>query len=98
MVLEKELRVLHLDQQAAMRVYISHWAELEPRPPSLLHTVTYFFLQGHTYSNKATPPNSATPHGPNIQTQVYASHSYSNHHRGSVLFKNLAYGRSAMLQ
>ena len=24
-------------------------------------TVTYFLQQGHTYSNKVTPPNSATP-------------------------------------
>jgi hypothetical protein len=26
-------------------------------------TVTHFLQQGHTYSNKATPPNNATPCG-----------------------------------
>ena len=29
-------------------------------------TVTHFFQQGHTYSNKATPPNSAISHGSRI--------------------------------
>jgi hypothetical protein len=28
--------------------------------------VTHFLQQGHTYSNKATPPNSATSHGASI--------------------------------
>jgi hypothetical protein len=28
---------------------------------SKLPKVTHFLQQGHTYSNKATPPNSATP-------------------------------------
>ena len=31
-------------------------------------TVTHFLQQGHTYSNKATPPNCATPYMPSIQT------------------------------
>ena len=35
-------------------------------------TVTYFLQQDHTYSNKATLPNSATPFG---------GHFLSNHHR-----------------
>ena len=30
--------------------------------------MTHFLQQGHTYSNKATPPNSASPYGPNTQT------------------------------
>jgi hypothetical protein len=30
--------------------------------------VTYFLQQGHTYSNKAIPPNSATPWGKRFQT------------------------------
>jgi hypothetical protein len=30
--------------------------------------VIYFFQQNHTYSNKATPPNSATPWAKHIQT------------------------------
>jgi hypothetical protein len=31
--------------------------------------VTYFLQQGHTYPNKATPPNSAVPYAPSIQTK-----------------------------
>jgi hypothetical protein len=31
-------------------------------------TVTHFLQQGHTYSNKAKPPNSATPWAKHIQT------------------------------
>ena len=30
--------------------------------------MTHFFHQGHTYSNKGTPPNSAAPYGLSIQT------------------------------
>jgi hypothetical protein len=33
MVLEKELRVLHLNPQAAEGDFVSHWAELEHRIP-----------------------------------------------------------------
>jgi len=63
MVLDKEpIRVLHLGLQAAGR---SHYAWLEhlklkahPSP------VTDFHQKGHTYSNKATFPDSATPYGP----------------------------------
>jgi hypothetical protein len=32
------------------------------------HTVTYFLQQGHTYSNKAISPNSATSLAKHIQT------------------------------
>jgi hypothetical protein len=31
-------------------------------------TVTHFLQQSHTYSNKATPPNSATSWAKHIQT------------------------------
>ena len=34
---------------------------LPSQPPNVLQ-------QDHTYSNKATLPNSTTPYGPNIQT------------------------------
>ena len=37
-------------------------------------TVTYFLWQGHTYSNKATPPNSATPWAKHIQTTTTTIH------------------------
>ena len=58
MVLEKELRVLHLDLKAA-RTRLSSAGSLEEALPS---------PQRHTSSNKAIPPNSATPYGPSIQT------------------------------
>jgi hypothetical protein len=49
---------------------VSRWAELESlRPQSPASIVTYF-LRDHTSFNKATPPNSATPYRPSIQTQV----------------------------
>ena len=53
-----------------------YWAELEHRRPQSLPP------QWHTSSNKTTPPNSATPCGPSIQTheRVYKAHIYSNHH------------------
>ena len=50
MVLERKLRVLHLDLQAA--------AGREEICARLVIQV----LQGHIYSNKATCPNSATPY------------------------------------
>jgi hypothetical protein len=34
-------------------------------------TVTHFFQQGHTYSNKAIPPNGATPWAKRIQTTTH---------------------------
>jgi hypothetical protein len=60
MVLEKELRVLHQDLQATGRQALDQLEHLRPQSPL---PVTHF-LQGHTYSNKATPLNSATPYGP----------------------------------
>jgi hypothetical protein len=51
MMLEKEVRVLHLDRQAVGRELA------ETSKPTF--TVTYFPQQGHPYFNKTTPPNSA---------------------------------------
>ena len=68
MVLEKQLRILHLDPQAAGDC-VPHWAWFEHKEtskPAL--TVTYFLKQGHTWSKKAIPPNIATFYGPSIQT------------------------------
>ena len=65
MVLEKELRVLHIDPKEAEGGCVSHWHR---RPQSLPPTVTHFLQQGHTYSNNATPPNSAPPYGRSIET------------------------------
>jgi hypothetical protein len=36
-------------------------------------TVTHLLQPGHTYSNKATPPNVATPWSKNIQTMSFHS-------------------------
>ena len=47
----------------------SEGSQEEPSKPT--YTVTHFLQQSHTSSNKATPPNSATPYG----------QAYSNHHR-----------------
>ena len=71
-VLEKELRVLHLDPQAAERRLCATpgtaWVyETSKSTP----TVTYFLQQGNTYFNKAIPPNSAMPYGPSIQTSLW---------------------------
>jgi hypothetical protein len=54
MVLKKQLRILHLDLQAAGRK--RHWGHLgfeisKPTP------VTHFLQQCYTFSNKATPLN-----------------------------------------
>jgi hypothetical protein len=38
------------------------WASTSKPTPKVMH----FLQQGHTYSNKATPPNSAPSHGPEI--------------------------------
>jgi hypothetical protein len=42
MVLEKELRTLHLDLKAARRSVSSAWIELDHRTSKLTSTVTYF--------------------------------------------------------
>ena len=67
MELERQLSVLHLDQQAAGREW--HWAwfeHLKPQSPSL---VTRFLQQGHTSSNKTTPPNRLTALAEEISQQ-----------------------------
>jgi hypothetical protein len=65
MVLE-EPRILHLDQKAAEGDSLPHWVELEHRISKPTPTMMNFLQQGHTHSNKATPPNSATSHRPSI--------------------------------
>lgn len=56
MVLDKELRVLHPDQQIARRE--SHWALLELLKPQSPLPMTQLLQQDYTYSNKVTCPNS----------------------------------------
>jgi hypothetical protein len=73
MVLE-EPRVLHL-------ICMGAWPYKIPQslPPQC--TMTCWPQQGHSYSNKATPPNSATPYEPSFQkTWLYEDHAYSNYH------------------
>jgi hypothetical protein len=65
----EEPRVLILDPWIAEGDCAPHWAELEhiwPQGPP---------PQSHTFSNKPTLPNSATPNGPSNR-----GHSCSNHH------------------
>ena len=64
-VVQEEWRVKHLPLKAASRRLTSRqlgWG-------SYTYTHSEHLLQpGHTYSNKATPPNGATPWSKNIQT------------------------------
>lgn len=43
-----------------------HWAGLKHRTSKPTSPVTHFLQQSHTYSNKATPPDNVTSHGPHI--------------------------------
>jgi hypothetical protein len=67
MMLEKELRVLHLDLQAAEGDWDTlatiEFMRSQSRPP-----VTHFPQQGHTYSNKTTHENSASRYGPSTHS------------------------------
>jgi hypothetical protein len=50
MVLEKELRVLHLDPKATRRRLFPHWAELGHKETSKpAYTMACFLQQGHTF-------------------------------------------------
>jgi hypothetical protein len=42
-------------------------------------TMTYFLQQGHTYSNKATPPNNDIPWAKHIQTITGLSTNGANY-------------------
>lgn len=67
MVLEKEVRVLYFYLQAA-ELYATlglAWAYQTSKP---MPTLTYFLQKEHTFSSKATLPNSGTPYESVIQT------------------------------
>ena len=68
MVLEKELRVRYLGLQAAEGAvyYTGVTRTQETSKPAPI--VTHFLQQGHTYSNKTTPPNSTPPYRPSIHS------------------------------
>ena len=57
-IVQEQMRVLHLVPKA-------NWF-LKATP-----TVTHLLQQGHTYCNKVTPPNSATPWAKHIQTTTH---------------------------
>jgi hypothetical protein len=76
MVLEKELRVLHLDPLIAEKEWGPYWAYLEYRGLQRLAP------QWHTPSNKATPPNSAPPY-----EGVCGGHSYQTTIKYHFLFQ-----------
>jgi hypothetical protein len=42
-------------------------------------TVTHPFQPGHTYSNKATPPDGATPWSKGIETITHVKQLYHKH-------------------
>ena len=66
MVLKKESRVLQLDLKAVRGLTSRCLGEGSQSPPPL------FLQQGHTYSNKTTPPNSVTPRAKHIQITIDA--------------------------
>ena len=67
---QTELRVLYLHPKAASGRLTSRQLEGESKPTP---TVTHLLQPGHTYSNKATLPNGATPWSKNIQTITFHS-------------------------
>jgi hypothetical protein len=69
----EELRVLPLVLKAARRRLASRQLGLRVLKPT--PTVTHFLQQGHIDSNKATPPNSATPWAKHIQTTTVSKNS-----------------------
>jgi hypothetical protein len=70
-------------QQKETVYYTGSRLSIRDQTPSL-PTVTHFLQQGHTYSNKAIPSNSATPNEPSTQTSQSmggrGNHTYSNHY------------------
>lgn len=66
MMLEKEPRVLHFVLQAAEGVCHTKPRLTTDENSNPCSTVTHIFQQSHTYSNKATSPNSEAPYVPNI--------------------------------
>lgn len=66
-VLEKELRVLHLHLKAGAGDCVDTGHSLNIKTSQPTFPLTHFLQHGHTYSNKAPPPNSATPYTTSIQ-------------------------------
>jgi hypothetical protein len=82
----KELRVLDLDPIAARRG-LSSAGSLEDTLSKPTPTGTHFLQQGHTYSNKAIPPNSATTWAKHIHTTtVHYIFLHDHHHDHIFIF------------
>ena len=64
------------------------WAGLKHRTSKPIPTVMHFLQQGHTYSNEATLPNSATSHGPSVFRPSHSSFPHMN------FVDNFDWGRS----
>jgi len=69
-----ELRILHLDMEAARRRLSSTLVESQHRRPQSPPT------EWHISSNKATPPNIATLYGQSLKHINLWLHSYSNYY------------------
>ena len=61
-----ELRVLHLVLKGNQKK--TGFQAARRRVSKTTPKVTHFLKQGHTHSNKTTPPNRATPWAKRIQT------------------------------
>jgi hypothetical protein len=68
MVVEMELRVLHLDPQAEKETVCHTGHSLRIGDLKAHPTVTHFFQQSHSFSHNAIPANFATPYGPSTHT------------------------------
>jgi hypothetical protein len=66
-MLEKELRVLHLDLKAVRKSVSSTLVELEKMPSKPTPKVSHFLQQGHIYFKNETSPNNVSPCEPNIK-------------------------------
>jgi hypothetical protein len=73
MTLEEIRVVLHLVLKVSRRRLAHLWLDIKAHPCS-----DTLLQQEYTYSNKATPPNSATPWAKIIQTNTKYSHIFSN--------------------
>lgn len=59
--LEKELRILHLDAQAAEVIWVHIGNNLNIENLKVHSTETQFYQQGHFLFNKVTSSNRVTP-------------------------------------
>ena len=76
-MVQEELRVLCLHPKAASGRPTSRqlgWGSYtHTHSDTPIPTRSHLFQQGHTYANKATPPNGVTPWPKNIQTITFHS-------------------------